>query len=210
MQEFSRSDRYTKLDRKGREDRADAIIKYFKLDKKPYKNILDLGCGAGELSKKLLDIGHTVTSTNCKPYMTTRSTSENMLKELKHYGIDVKEYQFAPVANWLVRSQSYKQLMKLRSTQHDLILHLLSNIHYEGPEVSAEAEKPLKLMPESNWGLFIQDMKQLLTDTGQLWVSFRPMYETHDGYGSDFLKQYRVNNFPETLGDCLVKIINNE
>ena len=128
-------DQYSLHDRENRIHRSSVVVKSFKLDRfNAPKHILDVGCGAGELSRMLLDLGHSVVSTNAMGWSDRATTHYNgAISELAYNNINPKFYEFHDGSSptEYLNSESLTDLKALSTKKYDVVLAIRSSMHQE-------------------------------------------------------------------------------
>ncbi len=202
---------YSKHDRGHRTEKNNRIIKYAKLNNCKPKHILDLGCGLGDLSRQLIDLGHSVVSTNSGygwegQYLHSK-------KEMEYYNIKVHEYTY----DWGVTNPSQLEKLKsLSNKKYDMVIakrfamhcnenskkeSMVKKVTYDHVE-SVDAISS-QIVYESFMGL-VKELKVVCKSNAIIHLGFCPPFSTYEGYGSPDLLKYAIPSF-EDLGQSTLK-----
>ena len=118
--ELSYKEQYSHLDRDKRFNHNKTIIKYLKLDNGKPKHILDVGSGTGDLSRQLLNLGHSVVSVNHSEGWSNQFNHADV--ETKYNNVKIQEYWFVPQLSKyqifdgiIPKKTSSRELQKLKS-----------------------------------------------------------------------------------------------
>ena len=208
---------YSPYDRTRRKEKNQKIIKYLNLNNKKPKHILDMGAGCGDLTRELLDKGHSVVATNGfndwhKQYLYGES-------ETKFCNVKINEFTY----NWgnstnstnQVWGDNEKELEKLKSysnKKYDIVIakrfsfHLSENsdnkILSNGNQTRANEVDSL-VSEDTIYDAYIdlvKFLKQVCKTTALAYISIHPKFSTHDGYGSPKLLKYAVKDGDDTHG----------
>ena len=196
---------YSLGDREERNQRASEIVDYLKLTKPT--NILELGCGCGELSRKLIDAGHTVTSTNNKAWTRFYQFAK---QEQIYNDISFFDYDYNPT-NWLENSKNFRILVRNTSQKYDLVIAQRFSMHMDFL-VKDEYQNLITNLPveaindddvyNAYMGL-VKDLKQVCKKHAVIYIGFGPPFTTHKGCGSSKLLKYFYNS--DFLGSVVLK-----
>jgi len=195
---------YSSYDREERVEQNNKIIKYLKLDNGKPKHILDLGCGLGDLSRQLLNLGHSVVSVN--GYMGWHKQYLHADAETKYNNVKINQYNF----EWDTLSKTNEQIENLKSysnQKYDYVICKRFSMHLieQGPRKlkmcrettvnkyhnvvtpAVSEDKIFQIYLE-----FINELRQVCKRDATVYIGFNPPFTTHNGYGSKDLLKYSL------------------
>ena len=200
---------YSHHDRQERDQRATEIVDHLKLTKPTH--ILNIGCGCGELSRKLINNGHTVTSTNNPGWA---EYYQGAIKEQEYNEVEIIDYTFIP-DNFLENLKNIKSLRRNTSQKYDLVIAQRFSMHMDylvknKPDKHGDNDPPVESVNENmvyeTHRTLVNDLKNVCKDDAVIYIGFQPKFLTHKGCGSEKLLKYLYSSFPKySMGDIVLK-----
>ena len=197
---------YSHHDRQERDQRATEVVNHLKLTKP--KHILNIGCGCGELSRKLINNGHTVTSTNNPGWA---EYYQGATKEQEYNEVEIIDYTFDPY-KWKERIESLKNLSKNTLQKYNLVIAQRFSMHMDylvknKPDKHSDNDPPVESVNENmvyeTHRTLVNDLKNVCKDDAVIYIGFQPQFSTHKGCGSKKLLRY-LYSMPG-MGDTVLK-----
>ena len=194
---------YSHHDRLERDQWATEIVDHLKLTKPTH--ILNIGCGCGELSRKLINNGHTVTSTN-KPGWA--EWYQGAIKEQEHNEVEIIDYTFIP-NNFSENLKNIESLRRNTSQKYDLVLAQRFSMHIEYlakkgyREIVDQSVEPIdeSVVYKAHMDL-VKQLSNVCKDNAVMYIGFSPRFSTHKGCGSQKLLRY-LYSMPRMGGTVL-------
>jgi SAM-dependent methyltransferase len=194
---------YSHHDRLERDQWATEIVDHLKLTKPTH--ILNIGCGCGELSRKLINNGHTVTSTN-KPGWA--EWYQGAIKEQEYNEVEIIDYTFIP-NNFSENLKNIESLRRNTSQKYDLVLAQRFSMHIEYlakkgyREIVDQSVEPIdeSVVYKAHMDL-VKQLSNVCKDNAVMYIGFSPRFSTHKGCGSQKLLRY-LYSMPRMGGTVL-------
>ena len=182
---------YSHHDRLERDQWATEVVDHLKLTKPTH--VLNIGCGCGELSRKLINNGHTVTSTN-KPGWA--EYYQGAIKEQEYNEVEIIDYTFIP-DNFSENLKNIESLRRNTSQKYDLVVAQRFSMHIEYlakkgyREIVDQSVEPIdeSLVYKAHIDL-VKQLSNVCKDNAVIYIGFSPRFSTHKGCGSQKLLRY--------------------